>query len=168
MNVPRILSSVAVLAALTLFLNAPASANAAGTVEACDCWGGVTVLTLQYNGPNYTTITVDQPTILQSGKSSSKSSKSSKSVGIGSVYVGTVEDGDEFTLVGTMRGNRLGRKITIWADGVSTTIYTNCSQAIGVGTVFGPFTVVAGVSRRGGQFCQPPPPAVPLARKFHR
>ena len=114
-----------------------------------ECGGGVTALTLQFNGPTLATITVGQK---KSG-GSGKSGKSEKSVS--TVYVGQVEPGETFTLVGTGEDNKLGTEITIWADGVPTTIHSSCSQPIAVGLVFGPFEVIAGVSKNGGMFCPP-------------
>ena len=53
--------------------------------------------------------------------------------------------------VGAGDDNKLGTEIYITVDnGDETAIHTSCSQAIGVNSIFGDFTVTAGASKNGG------------------
>ena len=72
-----------------------------------------------------------------------------------------VKAGEAFSFRGTDRNGTMGTQIVVyWADrGVE--IHTSCSKPLGVGLRFGPFTVVGGASRRGGEFCGDVPPLPP-------
>ena len=54
------------------------------------------------------------------------------------------------------------KEITIYVDGIeSVNIHTSCSNPIGIGSVFGDFTVLDGASKDGGQLCPIEVPEVP-------
>jgi len=105
--------------------------------ECGECKRGVTSLTLKYNGENEAYIAVEE-----TGKA-------------GNVVFGpqTVQPDGEFDFSGTRKGGTLGNEIEIYWDGEVTKIHTSCSQPIGIGSIFGPFTVIDGASREGGKFC---------------
>ena len=65
-----------------------------------------------------------------------------------------VNQGDEFTFVGTGNDNKLGAKVRLTVnDGDYTEIHTSCSQPIEVGMVYDDFLLVAGISHEGGPLC---------------
>jgi hypothetical protein len=71
-----------------------------------------------------------------------------------SVFEGQVSSGGQFEFSGVDRKGTLGVEIKIYVDGVlRQSIHTSCSEPIGVGSVFGSFTVVSGASRTGGVLC---------------
>ncbi len=108
--------------------------------ECGECEGGVTSLTLKYNGENKAAIAV----------------KAGKDVVFGPQ---TVQPGEVFDFSGTRKGGTLGKEIEIWVDDeLAVKIHTSCSQPIGPGLVVGDFEVVAGESRRGGKLCPIPIP----------
>ena len=105
----------------------------------CDCGpcdGKVTRLTLRYDGPA-TNVRVAQK----------------KSTGV--IFNGLVQDGEEFTFSGTEKFGTMGTEITVSYGTQIVKIHTSCSQPIGPGLVFGPFTVISGESRNGGLLCTP-------------
>lgn len=58
-----------------------------------------------------------------------------------------------FSFIGTDK-ETLGTEITITdSSGVETRIHTSCSNPIGIGSVFGNFTVLEGASLKGGALC---------------
>jgi hypothetical protein len=116
------------------------------------CEGKVTELTLRYDGAHEAFIEVVQRV---KGKRHHWSPS-------GVVFSGNVAPGETFSFVGMDKKGTLGTEIRIYVDGVlATKIHTSCSQPIGVGSVYGDFTVVAGASRNGGALCpiETPPPA---------
>jgi hypothetical protein len=100
------------------------------------CRGGVTSLTLRYNGSTANAhIQVFQ--------------KKDRIV-----FDGTVQPGETFTFSGTEPDGKLGSEITIEVNGqVNTKLHTSCSKPIGPGLVSGDFEVVAGRSKDGGPLC---------------
>ncbi|MCP4274151.1 MAG: hypothetical protein GY781_19690, partial [Gammaproteobacteria bacterium] len=69
------------------------------------------------------------------------------------VFADIVDHLGAFSVIGTDNGT-LGTWITITnSNGVETEIHTSCSKPIGIGSVFGDFTVLEGASLRGGPLC---------------
>jgi len=104
--------------------------------ECAPCKGGLTSLTLQYNG--------------------TKSAQIEVTVGIENeqLFINDVESGGTFEISGTGESGKLGKEINIWMDNIlETTIHTSCSQPIGTGQTFEDFTVIAGESKDGGPIC---------------
>jgi hypothetical protein len=109
------------------------------------CKGGVTSLTLQYNG------TLVNPTIKVYEGKDAKADKL--------IFSGTPDANGQITFQGVKKGEAMGANITIVVNGgFKTAIHTSCSQPIGPGLVRGDFTVVAGTSKDGGALCPIPPP----------
>jgi type II secretory pathway pseudopilin PulG len=105
--------------------------------ESCEeCDGGITELTLQYNGDKAAWIRVKQ------GKKS--------------LYYAMVSPShdNEFTFSGNNSDGTMGKKIKIFVKGKKKAeIETDCSETIGPGSKFGDFEVVSGKSKRGGELC---------------
>ena len=102
--------------------------------ECGPCAGGVTDLTLQYNGDTAAMIKVVQ----QSGDV---------------VFEGRVAPGEQFSFSGTHDGV-FGMHIYVRIDGLQkANIKTDCSEPIGPGLVKGDFVVISGRSRDGGPLC---------------
>ncbi len=116
-----------------------------------ECDGKITRLTLQYLGDSTATVEV----LAKRGPTTD------------TVFSGTLNPGDDFTMVGPQTGNggfigTLGTEIRIFVDGVHhTTIHTSCSVPVGPGTVSGDFLVVSGYSRHGGLLCPTGDPTDP-------
>ena len=105
-------------------------------VECGPCEGGVTSLTLQYNGAGSSDVVV----------------KAKKKDVI--LFDDTVGPGEMFTVIGADKHGKLGPEIKIFVDGEKyTKIHTSCSQPIGIGMVFGDFEIVGGESLKGGALC---------------
>jgi len=103
-----------------------------------ECKGGVTSLTLKYNGPGPSFIEV----------------KSKKGVVL---FSGVVNQSDTFSFSGTGKNRKLGSEIKIWVNSkLATKIHTSCSQPIGPGLIVGDFEVVKGESLKGGPLCPIP------------
>ncbi|HKJ01992.1 MAG TPA: hypothetical protein VJ997_06040, partial [Longimicrobiales bacterium] len=99
--------------------------------DCSNCKGGVTALTLRNDGAAGTVVVKDKD-----GRQ---------------LFNGFVAAGAQFSFVGLGDANKLGTEITISVDGgAALSIHTSCSQPIGVGSVFGAFTVMAGASKDGG------------------
>jgi len=104
-----------------------------------ECKGGVTSLTLQYNGTASARIEVH----------------TSKGI----VFNDMVDPGQLFSFQGSdNKDGKLGKEIQIkvyFNDTLATTtkIHTSCSRTIGIGSVFDDFVVVAGASFEGGLLC---------------
>lgn len=97
------------------------------------CKGGVTELTLGYNGVSAATIEVEQKN--------------------GEMVFGpqTVQAGGMFSFIGTGDDGKLGTEIRIYMDGAEDVrIHTSCSQPIYPGMVIGDFEVIGGSSKYGG------------------
>ena len=107
--------------------------------EVCDnCDGGVTSLDLEYIG------SVDGATI--------------------TVYKGpheelwktftNVDNGDIINLVGDGHHGKLDNHTRLSINGgTKTEIHASCSVPIGIGSIFGDFKVIDGISKNGGYFC---------------
>jgi hypothetical protein len=110
----------------------------ATTAPCGKCRGGVTELTLRYNG---TTADAHVQVLQKKGEV---------------VFDGVVQPGETFTFSGIDKDSKLGSEITITIDGrVNTTLHTSCSKPIGPGIRSGDFEVVAGHSKDGGPLCPP-------------
>jgi len=104
--------------------------------ECAPCKGGLTSLTLQYNGAQSAQI------VVTAGIENEE------------LFTRFISPGDPFSFIGTGTDRKLDKEINIWVDGdLATTIHTSCSQPIGTGQTFGDFKVVAGVSKDGGPIC---------------
>jgi len=108
-------------------------------VECGPCDGGVTSLTLQYNG---TTPDDDTPVYVEVKKKK----------GDEILFDGWVAPTEMFTVTNEAdKHGKLGSEIKIYVNGEEyTKIHTSCSQPIGIGMVFGDFEIVGGESLKGG------------------
>ncbi|MCP5522026.1 MAG: hypothetical protein H7A46_10815 [Verrucomicrobiales bacterium] len=103
------------------------------------CDGKVTSLTIQYTGADTPVITVLD-----------KRGNELGTVQLDGTGIFTVDGAD----LGVDDKGTLGTQITLLVNGVETaSIHTSCSQPIGPGMVFGPFTILEGYSRNGGLLC---------------
>ncbi len=103
---------------------------------ACPCKGGVTSLDLQFNGSDATAVTVTDKG--------------------NTIFASVLNSGDVFNLAGSRADGRFEKNnLILNADDEDTTIHVSCSQPIGIGSVFGPFTVQAFSSRDGGAYLAP-------------
>jgi hypothetical protein len=109
-------------------------------IEPCaECKGGVTELTLRYNGDSTTLIQVYE----------GKDPRTDKLL-----FAGMVQPGDTFTFTGIRSDNTMSSEIGLYVDGVqNTVIHTSCSKPIGPGLVSGDFEVVEGYSKDNGLLC---------------
>ncbi len=99
----------------------------------CPCEGGVTMLQLQFNGDDGTAVSV-----VDNGAT---------------IYTNVLNGGEVFELIGSRADGRFDKNnLILNAGDQDTTIHVSCSQPIGIGTVFGPFSVLAFSSRVGGAF----------------
>jgi len=101
-----------------------------------DCEGGLTSLTLKYNGLSPAEITVyDRNTLY---------------------YNGVVAPGESLIVNGTRPNGRFQRNnLSLDVNGIEDTeIHVSCSTPIGVGSIFGSFEVLSGISRVGGVLCE--------------
>lgn len=98
------------------------------------CIGGLTGLTLKYNGAASALITVSDQ--------------------IGDVFSEVVNPGGTFVCDGSLPNEKFaGLLIEIEVDGIlHTTIATTCGTTF-AGSIFGDFTVIAGSSLNGGALC---------------
>ncbi len=122
-----------------------------GVGDECPCEGGVTLLEMQYTG-------VDNAAVTFQGDSGVNFPP-------GTSFPAVLNAGDTFVLQGGKPNGKFESNNLIFSvNGVDTAIHVSCSKPIGVGFVFGPFTVLSFASRNGGSFdapCEPPPPACP-------
>jgi gliding motility-associated-like protein len=109
------------------------SAGSCGT-----CIGGLSSLTLKYNGPSTASVVISDL--------------------LGEVYNQSVAPGASFTFNGSLPPQKfIGDAVTIKVNGsVNATINTSCSVQIYVGQVAGDFTVVTGSSVLGVAMCCSP------------
>ncbi len=105
------------------------------TSNCAQCKGGVTSLTLRYDGSLPALVVV---------KDSNKT-----------YYSGSVQPGAEFTFTGTRSDGKFEKNdLDVLVNGVQNTeIHVSCSQPINPGLSFGSFTVTAAVSKDGGNVC---------------
>ncbi len=107
-----------------------------GNGEDCaECKGGVTNMTLRYDGGSAAVITVEDSE--------------------DTYFNGTVQPNATFAFGGTKSDGKFQKKeLEVLIDGiVDTTIHVSCSQEVGPGTVFGDFTVVEAISKDNGNVC---------------
>ncbi len=114
-----------------------------GTTDDCGpCDGGVTSLTLRYEGTEVNaTIKVYKDKVQPNKLIHTENN---------------VSNGDIFSFVGTGPDNKMGAKIRITINDDNnnyTEIHTSCSQTILAGMTFGDFYIVAGESKDGGPLC---------------
>lgn len=113
--------------------------NCPALSDCSPCSGGLTGLTLQFNGPSSGLITaLDQ---------------------LGEVFSDVIDPGETFSFTGSLANQKfVGANIELRVDGVlNTMIASTCGPTL-VGSVYGDFTVFAGTSLNGGALCC----AVPL------
>jgi len=106
------------------------------TVSTCaPCGGGLTKLTLKFNGALASTVVVSD----QSGP----------------IFNSVVAAGASFDLAGSPpNGKFSGPQLTITVNGVANaTISSNCNSPVLIGDTFGSFTVMNGTSFTGGALC---------------
>lgn len=115
--------------------------------DSCECRGGATELVFQYVGAEAEVGVVQRK--------------------LGELLYQAVTPTDGIVAVtGTWREGKLGNEILLFVNGdMHEVIHTSCSEPLVVGTAYGDFLLVAGASRRGGDFCdsvfpEPPPPVV--------
>ena len=103
--------------------------------ECSTCKGGVTSMTLQYNGAATAIITV----------------KDDKAT----YFSASVDPGAPFTFSGTKADSKFEKnELDVLIGGVlATSIHVSCSQAINPGLSFGQFTVVEAMSKDSGPVC---------------
>jgi len=113
------------------------------------CEGGITSLTLQYNGSETASILI--------------TAAETNEVLFGPA---SIDPGGDVLVSFSDEGRRLGKeiKVAVNLDGerTETTIPTDCSPPIGVGLKFGEFTVVEGRSLKGGPLKSCPLPVQSL------
>jgi len=106
-------------------------------VECGECDGGVTSLTLMYQGDSEANIVV---------KEGGRKGKI--------IFEGLVPAVSVFSFNGNKKNGTIGKEIKIFVDGVENTkIHTSCSKPIGPGLVSGDFEVLWGYSLWGGSLC---------------
>jgi hypothetical protein len=113
-------------------------------VECGACAGKITTLTLRYLGASAAYVDV----IAKRGGN-----------GNDTVFSGTLNPGDEFTILGPASGNggfagTLGTEVQFFVGGsYETFLHTSCSAPVGPGTIAGSFLVLEGASKEGGALC---------------
>lgn len=116
-----------------------------GVAQSCDCppitscgacVGGLTSLTLRYNG-----------TTLPAAVTASDR--------LGVIFAGIVNPGDTFTLTSSLPSERfVGDEINLTVNLLpDATILTACTTPVPVKATFGSFTVISGISKMGGPIC---------------
>ncbi|MCF7974386.1 MAG: hypothetical protein K9N55_11265 [Phycisphaerae bacterium] len=108
--------------------------------DSCGCDGKVTRLVLEYSGS-----TGDNISVVQKG-------------GTAQVVNPQIVNGKlRITVLGGDKNLTLGTEISVFVNGsLDTKIHTSCSQPIGPGLVRGSFTVIEGLSLKGGLLCPVP------------
>ena len=104
--------------------------------SACSpCSGGISSLTLQFNGLITSAIIASD--------------------GSGIVFSGLVNPGGTFTFSGSVPSDKFqGPNVVLTVDALpNATISSNCNGTVFVGSVFGSFTVMAALSKSGGAIC---------------
>ena len=109
-----------------------------GNCPCTDCDGGVTSMTMQYQGAATASVEVVKDS--------------------DSFFSGTLDPGDTFSFAGDGPDMKLPKDIEFLIDGdVDIKVHTSCSKPIGPGLTFGSFFMISGVSKDGGIICTPPP-----------
>lgn len=102
------------------------------------CKGGVTELTLRYEGSSTGTLRIYEGTYVRSDKL---------------LYSGVLGSAP-FTFQGVRSDRTMSSEITVWINGkLHTTLHTSCSQPIGPNMQFGDFQVLSGNSKDNGLLC---------------
>ena len=105
------------------------------TPSDCGCNGGLSSITLKYNGTSTADIEVTDG-------------------GNKVFYSGSVDPDGTFTANGTGSNGKLGANITVLINGTeNTSIHVSCSQDIYKGDVHGSFTIMDGVSNNNLHLC---------------
>lgn len=102
------------------------------------CSGGLTALTLKFNGGASSLVTVED--------------------GSGVFYSSTLNTGDEFSISGTLSNGKFqGPTITLKIAAVTnTTLSSGCSSPVSPGETYGSFKIISGSSFGGGALCCSP------------
>ncbi|OAD19139.1 hypothetical protein THIOM_005244 [Candidatus Thiomargarita nelsonii] len=110
--------------------------NVCPVPDCLECKGGVTELTLRYDG--------DEAAVIVVVKDNEDT-----------YFDGSVNAGDVFTFNGTRSDGKFQKNdIKVYNNGVlNTTIHVSCSKPIGPGLVFGDFMVTAARSKDNGNVC---------------
>jgi uncharacterized repeat protein (TIGR01451 family) len=110
-----------------------------------ECKGGLTSLTLRYDGTTAATIRVEAGNKM-------------------TYNVGLVQPGDEFTITGTGKDGKFKKNtLDFFIDGSKDSdLHVSCSKPVENGMSFGSFTIRAGVSRKGGALCPIDTPEIDL------
>lgn len=139
MKISRRMSSIkAITVVFILFqtLNSYGQGCDCPPINSCGtCMGGLTSLTLRFNGSVAANITASDQ--------------------LGLVFSGVVVPGSTFTFGGTLVNEKFaGTNVEIRVDGVvDTFIAVGCASGVMVGSTFGSFTIKAGLSKSGGALC---------------
>ena len=105
--------------------------------ECQECDGGLTEMTIRFNGGSTTLVRVD-----------------SASQGVVTLFSGNVDPGGLFTLIGTLVNGRIHNEIDLFENGSHTgDFHVSCSSPIGPGSTSGNFEVVEAISTNGGLVC---------------
>ena len=108
-------------------------------VDCGECDGGVTQLTLRYNGSHDAHIKVYQGRKVKPRMM---------------IFDGNVAPNGTFTFNGTKEGGTMGGIISIYEGGhLKTIFHTSCEKPIGPGLIRGNFEVISGYSLEGGSLC---------------
>jgi len=145
-KISSLMGSLIIAFMITLLL--PSMANAKhhgshgsknhGSSDSCECSGGITSLTLRYNGTTNALVEIY-------GKKDEV------------IFSETLSPNEKFIISGTGKHGRLNNQIDLYVnDNYNTGIHTSCSKPIEVGMDFGNFTITDGYSRKGGQLCTVP------------
>lgn len=105
--------------------------------ECKPCTGKVTELKLRYDGPEAIWAVLIQS---YDGRL---------------LFEGEVKPGDVVPLTAKGDDGTMGPEVKLFTNQICTPIKTDCSVALGIGTSWGPFTVIDGASSEGGRFCDP-------------
>ncbi len=98
------------------------------------CVGGLTSLTLRFNGSSPRTISATDHLSIR--------------------FIGIVRPGDTFTFTGSIANGKFIGDVDLFVTAIyNTSISTSCGSPAFVGSTFGSFTVVGGESLNGGLIC---------------
>lgn len=103
------------------------------------CQGGVTALTLLYNGSASANVTVYDDSGVKADKV---------------LYSQTTHPGQQFSIFARPGQSKFSSDISLYVDGAfQTKLHTSCSQPIGPNQRVGDFEIMAGVSKDNGEIC---------------
>jgi hypothetical protein len=104
--------------------------------KCAECKGGITELTLQYNGLDGAEIVVEN----KKGET---------------LYAGFHLTGDQFIFNGLGKDNKMSSYIYLYVDGNAVgDLHVSCSKPIGTGLTVGDFEIIAGLSKDNGPLCE--------------